>query len=65
MHAETTALGAAYLAGLFTGYFKNCEEIRAIYKPTKTFNPQMDKATVEDIYSGWKKAVATAQQFKH
>ena len=65
MHAETTALGAAYLAGLFTGYFKNCEEIRAIYKPTKTFNPEMDKNTVEDIYSGWKKAVATAQQFKH
>ena len=65
MHAETTALGAAYLAGLYTGYFKNCEEIRSIYKPTKTFVPEMAKEVVEDMYEGWKKAVRTAQQFKH
>ena len=65
MHAETTALGAAYLAGLHTGYYKNMEEIRAIYTPRKTFDPQLSKEVVEDMYEGWKKAVSTAQKFKH
>lgn len=65
MHAETTALGAAYLAGLYTGYYRNLDEIKAIYKPTKTFVPQMKSEDVTKLYDGWKKAVATAQKFKN
>lgn len=64
MHAETTALGAAYLAGLFTKYYKNCEEIRKIYKPRKTYIPQKSKEEIDKLYSGWKRAVASAQSFK-
>ena len=41
------------------------EEIRAIYTPRKTFDPQLSKEVVEDMYEGWKKAVSTAQKFKH
>lgn len=54
---ETTALGAAYLAGLATGYYKNKEEIRENWQLGKNFTPSMDEAEREKLLKGWKRAV--------
>ena len=61
---ETTALGAAYLAGLAVGYWQSTEEIGKYWNLGRQFTPDMDEAHREAIYSGWKKAVAAAQAFK-
>ncbi len=55
--AETTALGAAYAAGLAVGFWKNYDELRANWGKDKEWKPQMDAARREKLYSGWKKAV--------
>jgi glycerol kinase len=55
--AETTALGAAYAAGLATGFWTNVEDLRKNWLIDKTWEPQMTKADVDVIYKGWKKAV--------
>ncbi len=55
---ETTALGAAFLAGLEVGLFSSLEEIAAIWKARTTFLPQSDQADRETLYKGWKNAVA-------
>ncbi len=52
---ETTALGAAYLAGLAVGYWKDKEEIAKQWKNEKTFQHEMDEQTREELYAGWKK----------
>ena len=57
---ETTALGAAYLAGLATGFWNNKEEISRKWKADKKFLPGIDNETKEKLYSGWKKAVQRA-----
>jgi glycerol kinase len=54
---ETTALGAAYLAGLATGYWKDKKEIKDNWALSKTFLPQMKQENRESLISGWKKAV--------
>ena len=54
---ETTALGAAYLAGLAVGYWKSKEEIQANWKLGKTFVPQMADEKREELLRGWKRAV--------
>lgn len=54
---ETTALGAAYLAGLAVGFWKDKKEISHKWKVEKKFTPSMDKKTREGLYNGWKKAV--------
>lgn len=54
---ETTALGAAYLAGLATGYWGSVEEIQKQWQVDKTFKPAMDSAQVETMLKGWKRAV--------
>jgi glycerol kinase len=56
--AETTALGAAYLAGLATGFFKNLAELEQFWRADKTYEPQMQAGRREELYAGWKKAVA-------
>ncbi|MFD2761245.1 glycerol kinase GlpK [Lentibacillus juripiscarius] len=61
---ETTALGAAYLAGLAVGYWKDKEEIAKQWKNEKTFQHEMDEQTREELYAGWKKAVEAARVFK-
>ena len=61
---ETTALGAAYMAGLACGYFKSQEEIRELHKIVATYKPKRSKAQVDKIYDGWKKAVAATRVFK-
>lgn len=57
MVAETTALGAAYAAGLATGFWSNFDELRANWGKDKEWSPKMDTATQQDLYSHWKKAV--------
>jgi glycerol kinase len=56
--AETTALGAAYLAGLAVSYWKDKEEIAQKWKVDKEFSPNMNEKTKEKLYKGWKKAVS-------
>ena len=55
--AETTALGAAYAAGLAVGFWKDYNELRANWGRDKEWNPAMDAAQRKKLYSGWKKAV--------
>jgi glycerol kinase len=54
---EMTALGAAYAAGLATGFFKNTDELRSQWRASKTWNPQLPGATRERLYQSWKKSV--------
>ena len=54
---ETTALGAAYLAGLALGVWKNKEEIRDLWKRDRLFLPDMDDKLRRSKYQGWRKAV--------
>ena len=55
---ETTALGAALLAGLTIGFWKNKEELTHLWKREASFRPQMDNERRETLYGGWKKAVS-------
>jgi len=55
--AETTALGAAYAAGLAVGFWKEVEDLRANWGKDKEWKPTMDPALREKEYKGWKKAV--------
>ena len=55
--AETTALGAAYLAGLAVGYWKSTDDVAANWALDREFRPAMPKAQSEKLYAGWKKAV--------
>ena len=55
--SETTALGAAYAAGLGVGFWKDTEDLRANWGKDKQWDPQMDEAKREEIYRQWKKAV--------
>lgn len=60
---ETTALGAAYLAGLSVGYFKDLDEIRNNWMIDKTFAPEMNDELREKKLRGWHKAVEAALYF--
>ncbi|MBE0683890.1 MAG: glycerol kinase GlpK [Anaerolineales bacterium] len=55
--AETTALGAAYAAGLAVGFWKDYDELRANWGRDREWTPKMDVKQREGLYSGWKKAV--------
>jgi glycerol kinase len=55
---ETTALGAAYLAGLAVGYWKSENEIAKQWQVERRFNPKMKPSEREALYQGWKNAVA-------
>jgi glycerol kinase len=54
---ETTALGAAYAAGLATGFWAEVEDLRENWAEDKRWHPNMDEATRADLYGFWKKAV--------
>ena len=60
---ETTALGAAFLAGLATGYWKNLDELKNLNTAGKLFVPTMEKEEREKLYKGWKRAVRATQIF--
>lgn len=61
---ETTALGAAYLAGLAVGYWKDRSEISERWKNDKSFQPKMEEEKRNNLYDGWQKAVKAAKIFK-
>ena len=61
---ETTALGAAYLAGLAVGYWGSQEEISTQWAIDQTFHPQMNQSESDYLYNGWKKAIKAAIAFK-
>ncbi len=54
---ETTALGAAYAAGLAIGFWKDLDELRQQWQIDREWHPQMDEAERQRLYAGWKKAV--------
>ena len=62
--SETTALGAAYLAGLAVGFWKDRSEIAEHWHLDRSFEPEMAQAEREELYGGWKKAVNAAIAFK-
>lgn len=61
---ETTALGAAYLAGLAVKFWQDQAEISALWKVKRTFNSSMEEGLRTELYNGWNKAVRAAQAFK-
>ncbi|MDT2833006.1 glycerol kinase GlpK [Vagococcus carniphilus] len=61
---ETTALGAAYLAGLAVGFWENLDELKEFQGEGITFKPNMASEERADLYEGWKEAVAATQTFK-
>ena len=60
---ETTALGAAFLAGLAVGFWEDLEEIKKLNEAGETFTPSMNNAHKEQLYRGWKKAVHATRVF--
>lgn len=63
-YLETTAVGAAYLAGLATGFFESCESVEALWAGDRTYSPKMEVEERDALYNGWKKAVQAARLFK-
>lgn len=57
---ETTAMGAAYLAGLAVGYWKNQEEVKENQETDRIFTPELDEKTRRTMVRGWEKAVRYA-----
>ena len=63
-NVETTALGAAYLAGLATGFWKSRDELLKRRETDKIFKPQMKNDQRQKLYAGWQKAVERAQHWE-
>ena len=61
---ETTALGAAYLAGLAVGFWKDQSEIKNHWQLDQSFEPKMVESQRDELYGGWKKAVKATMIFK-
>jgi len=61
---ETTALGAAYLAGLAVGYWKNVEEIQRQWQSERDFMPNTDATDIKDKIAGWERAVRATRVFE-
>jgi glycerol kinase len=60
---ETTALGAAYLAGLATGFWEDQEELKSRWRLRRRYEPQMDEEERERLYGRWKEAVARSKEW--
>ncbi len=60
---ETTALGAAFLAGLAVGFWKSKDEVTEHQKVDKKFNPKMNDSKRAELYNGWKKAVERSREW--
>jgi len=58
---ETTALGAAYLAGLATGFWKTLAEVESFWRAERRFEPQMSAPQRDHLFAGWKAAVRRAR----
>jgi glycerol kinase len=61
---ETTALGAAYLAGLAVGFWSSRSEIESLWAVDRTFKPKMEADERESLCAGWKRAVARSQDWQ-
>jgi glycerol kinase len=61
---ETTALGAAYLAGLAVGFWQDRSEIKNHWQLDQSFEPKMEPSRRDELYAGWQKAVKAAMIFK-
>jgi glycerol kinase len=59
---ETTALGAAYLAGLAVGFWKNGAEVESFWRAERRFEPAMDGSARDRLFSGWQDAVARCRR---
>ena len=62
--SETTGLGAAYLAGLAVGYWKDQSQIAAQWQTDRRFVPSMKSATRKKLMSGWSKALGRAMRWE-
>jgi len=62
--AETTALGAAYLAGLATGFWGSAEEVAEHWAVNRTFEPQMSADQREKLYADWKRAIERSMKWE-
>ncbi|HEY1351727.1 MAG TPA: glycerol kinase GlpK [Ktedonobacteraceae bacterium] len=62
--AETTALGAAYLAGLAVGFWQSQEEVSAYWQVERTFEPRMSVDRRETLYANWLRAVGRSRQWE-
>jgi glycerol kinase len=60
---ETTALGAAYLAGITTGFWKSLDDVRSKWQCDMTFSPQMDEERRTELVRGWHKAVGRSRDW--
>lgn len=60
---ETTALGAAYLAGLAVGYWKSIDELQEQWSIDRVFSPEMPKEEVDELVRNWHKAVGRAENW--
>jgi len=63
--AETTALGAAYLAGLAVGFWGSMQEVAEQWAIDRTFEPQMSADQRDQLYSNWRRAVERSQHWEH
>ena len=64
LQTESTAIGAAYLAGLATGFWKDRAELRAIRKVERCFTPAIGAGERERLLAGWKQALASARTYR-
>jgi glycerol kinase len=64
MIRETTALGAAYLAGLATGVWKDLDDIKGQWTLDKLYTPHMDEAQAQARVDGWHRAVERARDWE-
>ena len=60
---ETTAMGAAYLAGITAGYWKDTEEVKENWKLAQTFDPAMKENRRQELLAGWEKAVGRSRDW--
>ena len=60
---ETTALGAAFLAGLATGVWKDQEHIQTMWQEDRLFKPNRDPSEIENLLSGWQKAIERSKDW--
>jgi glycerol kinase len=61
--AETTALGAAYLAGLGVGFWKNADDIAGQWRAERVFEPRMERSQADALLADWRRAVTRAKDW--
>ncbi len=60
---ETTAQGAAFLAGLGARFWSSTDDLERLWRPDRAFEPQMDEAAREELCAGWHRAVERARHW--